>query len=296
MSSPPAVIDSGGVRPTARQYVCSQTRNHSEYWVEPMNELTHQFRGEILRSVQANGLALVDQHTQGGGILPRHRHSHAWFTFLFAGSYIERLPSLERCCSAGMVIWHPPDLMHENRFVSNGHNMNLVFAPEWLEGLPPDISLPDKARQWEGGLPYRLGLELYRSLNRGAQISEESVVNLISLCASGAHRHGQTRWMARVLEWMNDEYSCALTLTQASEQAGVHPVHVSRSFRRMLGCTFREYLTLIRLRRATDLLKGSLTDITEIAHACGFSDHAHFTRTFKRATGITPTAYRIQAG
>ena len=38
-----------------------------------MNEVTHQFRGDILRSVQAGGLALVDQHTQQGNILLRHR-------------------------------------------------------------------------------------------------------------------------------------------------------------------------------------------------------------------------------
>lgn len=261
-----------------------------------MNELTQQFRGDILRSVQARGLALVDQHTQRGSILPRHRHGHAWFTFLFAGSYIERLSFLERSCSAGMVIWHPADLVHANNFVSNGHNLNLVMGPKWLEGLPPDISLPDSARSWEGGLPYRIGLDLYRDWNRDGQISHESVFNLISLCASSKPALGQTRWLPLILEWMNDEYSCTLTLSQASKQAGVHPVHVSRSFRRALGCTFREYLTLIRIRRATDLLKQSSTRITEIAFACGFSDHAHFTRTFKRATGLTPTAYRMQTG
>ena len=261
-----------------------------------MNELTHQFRGDILRSVQVNGLALVDQHTQRGGVLPRHCHSHAWFTFLFAGSYIERLPSSERRCVAGMVIWHPPDLVHENHFISDGHNPNLVFEPWWLESLPPEESLPGKILSWEGGLAYRFGLELYRGLNRDSQVSQESVINLISLCASSAHTHRHTRWLARVLEWMNDEYSSALTLTEASEQAGVHPVHISRSFRNLLGCTFREYLALIRLRRATDLLKRSSTDITEIALMCGFSDHAHFTRTFKRATGLTPTGYRIQRG
>jgi AraC family transcriptional regulator len=149
---------------------------------------------------------------------------------------------------------------------------------------------------WKGGLAYRFGLELYRGLNRDAQVSQESVINLISLCASSAHTQSHARWLARVQEWMNDEYSSALTLTQASEKAGVHPVHVSRSFRKMLGCTFREYLTLLRVRRATDLLKRSSIDITEIAFACGFSDHAHFTRTFKRATGLTPTGYRIQRG
>jgi AraC family transcriptional regulator len=261
-----------------------------------MDSLTQQFRGDILRSVQACGLALVDQHTQRRSILPRHRHGHAWFTFLFAGSYIERLSSLVRCRSAGMVIWHPADLVHANDFVSDGHNLNLVIEPEWLEDLPSDISLPVSSRSWEGGTPYRIGLELYCGLNRNTQIPHESVFDLISLCASSKPAHGQTRWLPLILEWMNDEYSCSLTLSEASKQAGVHPVHVSRSFRRMLGCTFREYLTLIRLRRATDLLKQSSTCITEIAFACGFSDHAHFTRTFKRATGLTPTAYRIQTG
>lgn len=261
-----------------------------------MKNLTCQFRGEIHRSVEADGLALVDQHTRRGTMLPQHRHSLAWFTFLFAGSYIERSTASERHRSAGTVVWHPPGLFHENNFVSDGHNLNLVLAPEWLKTLPTDLTLPDKSRTWQGGLPYRFGLELYRGLNRGAQISYESVINLIALSAPSSHADRYCRWMTQVLDWMNDEYPCALTLTQASERAGVHPVHISRSFRRTLGCTFREYLTLIRLNRATDLLKRSLNDITEIAHACGFSDHAHFTRTFKRATGLTPTAYRTWTG
>jgi hypothetical protein len=42
-------------------------------------------------------------------------------------------------------------------------------------------------------LPYRIGLELYRDLNRDAQISRESVFNLISLYASSKPAHGQTR-------------------------------------------------------------------------------------------------------
>ena len=116
-----------------------------------------------------------------------------------------------------MVIWHPADLVHDNNFISNGHNLNLVIEPEWLEGLPTDTSLPDGARSWDGGLPYRIGLELYRSLNRDAQISDESVFNLISLCASSKPVHGQTRWLPLILDWMNDEYSCTLTLSQASK-------------------------------------------------------------------------------
>jgi AraC family transcriptional regulator len=261
-----------------------------------MNALSNRFRGETLRSIQMNGLALVESRFRRGTIVPKHHHDQAYISFLFAGAYIERLTSTERCCCAAAVIWHPPDESHEDRFVSDGHILNLAFKDEWLEDLPPEVTLPDKACWWEGGLPYRFGLELYQALNRDGQISHESVVNLVSFCASRRPTRVETAWLNRVLDWMNDEYCCTLTLTQASELARVHPVHIARSFRRLLGCTFREYLTLIRLRRATDLLKGLSANITEVALACGFSDHAHFTRTFKGATGLTPTAYRTHKG
>jgi AraC family transcriptional regulator len=261
-----------------------------------MNEMARQFRGEKLRSVEASGLALVESRFRSGGMLPKHRHDHAFISFLLAGSQLQRLHRQERRCTAATVTWHPADEVHEDRFVSDGHILFLAFQGEWLETLPPDMPRLHRGCSWEGGPRYRLGLELYRGLNRGQPLPLELVVDLISLCVAAAPERGPSAWLSRILEWMNDECSDKLTLTQAAELAGVHPVHISRSFRRMKGCTFREYLTLIRLRRATDLLKRSSSQVTEIAFACGFSDHAHFTRTFKQATGLTPTAYRAQTG
>lgn len=259
-------------------------------------ELTQQFRGEVLRSVQANGLAVMDQNTAPGQALPRHCHDHAWFTVLFAGEYVEKLPAGERYCSAGMVIWHPPGLLHENVFLSHTHNLNVAFTPEWAALFGTEAPLPSVARSWKGGVAYGLGLELYRALNLDGKIAEDAVMNMVGLCLSPEPGEAASPWLRRVLDWMNDEYSSSLSLLKAAKVAGVHPVHVSRSFRQHLDCTFREYLSLIRLRRATGLLRGSSNDITEIAHATGFCDHAHFTRTFKSATGLTPAAYRALKG
>jgi AraC family transcriptional regulator len=194
-----------------------------------VDNVRYQFRGDVLRSVQANGLALVDQHWKRGKSLPKHRHDHAWFTFIFAGSYVERLPYSERHSSAGMVIWHPRGLQHANCFLTDGHNLNLVLSPEWLASLPPDVPIPHEDVLWKGGVPYSFGLELYRCFNNREQIPEEFAFNLISFCTSDKRPHKGVPWLARVVDWMNDEYSSSLTLTQASEQAGVHPVHVSRS-------------------------------------------------------------------
>jgi AraC family transcriptional regulator len=83
-----------------------------------------------------------------------------------------------------------------------------------------------------------------------------------------------------------------LSLASLALAVGVHPVHVARSFRRFLGYTFGDHLAKIRIRKAFSLLVNSRTPIVDVAYACGFADHAHLCRAFKRSTGLTPSAFR----
>lgn len=50
-----------------------------------------------------------------------------------------------------------------------------------------------------------------------------------------------------------------------------------------------------RLRRAAQLLAQPERSITEVALDCGFGDLSNFVRTFRRATGVTPGAFRRAA-
>lgn len=69
----------------------------------------------------------------------------------------------------------------------------------------------------------------------------------------------------------------------------------SRSLQRRLaeaGATFRGLVRAVRVDAATRLLRDSGNRLTDIGYACGFADSAHFSRDFKRATGLPPSAYR----
>ena len=57
------------------------------------------------------------------------------------------------------------------------------------------------------------------------------------------------------------------------------------------GTTFSQLLTSARIDEATRLLAAGEASIGDIGYATGFADTAHFTRTFKQATGLTPTAW-----
>jgi AraC family transcriptional regulator len=85
------------------------------------------------------------------------------------------------------------------------------------------------------------------------------------------------------------------SLTSVAREFGVHPVHLARSFRRFLGCTFSDYVAKLRIRRALELLLIENQAIVDVANACGFADHAHLSRTFKKVTGLTPRAFRLRA-
>lgn len=55
-----------------------------------------------------------------------------------------------------------------------------------------------------------------------------------------------------------------------------------------------QYLKVLRMQKACNLLETSLLSIKEITAKTGFRDVSHFTRDFKKAHGITPTEHRAR--
>ena len=76
--------------------------------------------------------------------------------------------------------------------------------------------------------------------------------------------------------------------------AGVHPVHLARTFRETQGMTIGQYFRGVRLARATDLLRDPRRPLSDIAIEAGFSDQSHLCREFKRATGVSPGRFRAR--
>jgi AraC-like DNA-binding protein/ligand-binding sensor protein len=79
---------------------------------------------------------------------------------------------------------------------------------------------------------------------------------------------------------------------EAAAAAAVCPQYFCRSFKASTGATFTEYVCRCRVDKAKHLLAESRLRINEIAFACGFQSIPYFNRTFKRYTGLAPTAYR----
>ena len=54
----------------------------------------------------------------------------------------------------------------------------------------------------------------------------------------------------------------------------------------------REYITVLRIEDAKELLTRSNLTVSEIAYAVGFSDSNYFSSQFKQAVGVSPLCYK----
>lgn len=96
-------------------------------------------------------------------------------------------------------------------------------------------------------------------------------------------------------QWIEANSHRTIDLDGAANQAGLSPFHFLRLFSRVLGVTPHQYLVRSRLRHAARLLAEEDIAITDIAYDVGFQDLSNFVRTFHRAAGASPTAFRDAA-
>ena len=95
-----------------------------------------------------------------------------------------------------------------------------------------------------------------------------------------------------VLKYMAGAYTGQVSLAQAASIAGFSKFHFSRLFKRIMGISFGDYLTGLRLSHAKLLLLDSSLTITQIALQSGFPSPSSFNRMFKQVNHCTPTEFK----
>ena len=110
-----------------------------------------------------------------------------------------------------------------------------------------------------------------------------------------APRPSDRRRAVETALWIDAHAHEAVDLETAANEAGLSPFHFLRVFARVLGVTPHQYLVRSRLRHAARRLAGERRPITEVAFDVGFGDLSNFVRTFHRAAGLSPRAFRQAA-
>ncbi len=105
----------------------------------------------------------------------------------------------------------------------------------------------------------------------------------------------QSLVLRRAQEFIAAHYAESLSLEQVAEHVALSPTYFSRIFKQVMGCTFVEYLTRVRLEEARRLLRTTTLSLAEISYAVGYQSPNYFSEVFKTVEGMTASAYRRNA-
>lgn len=101
----------------------------------------------------------------------------------------------------------------------------------------------------------------------------------------------QTR-LARVIDWLNAHYDEPVRLKTLAEIARLSESQLQRIFKRSTRLTVSGYVAQLRIGHACALLAQGNPPVALVGEAVGYPEPAHFTRQFRAAKGVTPSAYR----
>ncbi len=229
-----------------------------------------------------------------------HFHPHSSVTLVLAGEIVESVGGREEVAGPLSVVVKPAGVVHSDLFGPRGaHTLQIRIREKsevegaWMEGW-----------RWHHA---RMGIREFIAL---AQVAKErrpvpaSTVEtqvwdvLGALAGVDDVREGGAPppWLIRVREALDDQLPDPVEVRELAEYAGVHPISLTRAFKRHFGETVTQYRLRTRLRQAAGILARGSMSVSAVAHSSGFSDHSHFCREFRRATGVAPSDYCRLAG
>ncbi|MCO0598626.1 response regulator transcription factor [Peribacillus sp. FSL K6-1552] len=95
-----------------------------------------------------------------------------------------------------------------------------------------------------------------------------------------------------VVQYIQEHFYEELSLKTLSYKFHINSIYLGQLFQKETGLVFSEYINHLRLEKAKQLLRGTHLKAGIIGKQVGYSDSAYFYKQFKKAVGITPSAWR----
>ena len=222
--------------------------------------------------------------------LRKHAHECGHICVVLDGGFVEREKHGWRDVGAGTVR------------VSGGASHDIDFSPNgatcFVMEFDAPIELPPSARFFENDLQLvhiarRIGSTSERNQPADKVLVDDLTTEFLAQISRRLNgRSGSPPpWLERTRSLIHDTAGAA-TVESLAREAGVHRVHLARTFRDHYGVAVTRYARSVRVQSALSLLASSPLPLSRLAAESGYADQSHLTREIRAATGTTPGALR----
>ncbi len=252
-----------------------------------------------LRAVAVGGFHFREHQVIGWDSNPAHEHEYQCIGFLVAGLGEAQFGREQWSLRPGCLNIVPAGVRHVERFGTREVRWCGIELPSVREDYAAIATrVFDHHFQLRGGVASHIAARIYRELRTADEASALALHGLgLELLATLARTdeaynvHSKPRWLPAVQDYLHARFLEDFSLDAVAREAQVHPTHLARTFRRILGVTVGEYVRNMKIDHSLAMLLQGMP-IAQIAQTAGFSDQAHFTRAFKRRLGVPPAEYR----
>ena len=98
--------------------------------------------------------------------------------------------------------------------------------------------------------------------------------------------------MSNVLEYIDQHFEDNLKVRDLAAMCGMSYSNFAKSFMNAYGRSCKDYLEMVRVEKAEEMLKFTDRSLSDMAQDLGYSDSSHFVREFKKHKGVTPGSFR----
>lgn len=258
-------------------------------------------RFEQLHELSRFSVALItaDERAMRGTI---HTHDSTHAILVLTGQYVANASGVEQVVPRGSIIFVPAGTTHRDRFQTlNSRSLTVSVCTSLINQMKDYVRLPEQQSTFRTGeisfIANRLRAECRCWTNTSALTAEGLCLEWFAAVGKREEKAACTppRWLRTARDMLNDRCRDSMTLCEIAAAVGVHPVHLTRSFRRFFNCTPGEYVRDRRVEIAASLLRSGRQSLAQVALESGFNDQSQLAKVFKRTHGITPSAFRRNA-
>ncbi|MEO6979314.1 MAG: helix-turn-helix transcriptional regulator [Mucilaginibacter sp.] len=251
--------------------------------------------GSKIKECTFNNIITSETIFAAGECSDWHYHSNPHFSHILSGGSTELRGLKAERQFEGRGLYYYPGVSHQNvSYQAGTHIFNVELEDAFFNTY--QLQRPAEALMYDDNIPLNAG-GLIKVLKEHQLNDRDSGIAVDQLCITLIETALKTEdnnpgWVSKITTVLNDCWNIPQTLTELAGSVEIHPVTLSKYFKKYFNCTLGEYRRRIKIERALQLIRKSKYSLTEIAYQCDFTDQAHFTKTFQSITGLLPGQYK----